>query len=174
MCQLSVQNQEFLHFWSGVLWRSHPGAFFEPSTEVLIYLHSRVWWGTWGEKWGGGSKMAQSLFPSPVASTHISDFCCLFLGHSIVSVKLGRTVHSNCNCFWDVDCYKGIESILLTCTQVGLAVIKWNLLPFPVGMVVFRGMTCINACVHWRLWSFLYNICTFWHSRGWMANLERI
>jgi len=34
-----------------------------------------------------------------------------FQGHSIVSVKPGRTVHGNCNCFWEVDCCK--ESMVL-------------------------------------------------------------
>lgn len=50
MQHLSIQNQELLHFWSRIFWWSHPGSLLEPSAEVLIYLHSGVWGGTWWEK----------------------------------------------------------------------------------------------------------------------------
>lgn len=47
-----LRSQQLLHFRSGILWRSHPGAFLEPPAEILIYLHPRVWRGTCGRSRG--------------------------------------------------------------------------------------------------------------------------
>lgn len=51
-CLRSQQPQQLLHFRSGILWRSHPGAFLEPPAEILIYLHPRVRRGTCGRSRG--------------------------------------------------------------------------------------------------------------------------
>lgn len=62
----------------------------------------------------------------------------------------GWTVHGNCNCFWEVDFCKGTGGIMQLAQKLASQPSKRRSEPFhsPVYMVIFRGMTSVNVCVH--------------------------